>query len=234
MIQICANMPTMRVRNWPIIRANFSEMRAEAVGKVEFIWQPVIYADEWERISQEDKCTLMEEWIIPLIIPKRGRMDRPSRVNRKLHEGICNLNGEDVFVWSISDDNLMPRTILATIANNIGSKQVFVCSQKRGQRTVDHGCFTLTAAPENCKIYYVCGDQFLIHMNLMDDVIRCFVDEGALLERIYRQYPEQFVFMPDIFIPFNALDQRRWDVEPLMELLDSDVMKSMLATRLSG
>ena len=107
-------------------------------------------------------------------------------------------------------------------------KKVIVCSHKRGQRTVFHGHSDLIADPKFVYPSYISGEQYLIHGSLMEryryDPAKGIAADGFMIQKIYQDNPQEFIFLPNYFIPFNALQVGRWDADKLYELTKSEAV----------
>lgn len=201
---------------------------------MDFIWQPVMFNDEWEKFPNGSKLLLDEDWITPLLIDRADQGTRYDQVKYKIDRGAQKWKGADAFMWPLSDDNILPKTCLERIASRMQgqTKKVVVVSHKRGQRTVFHPHFDLIAHYGSMQAGLVSGEQYWLHFSLMPET--CYVNDthflhcGFLMEYMLATYPNEFLFLPDIFVPFNALEPGRWDRDKLIEIIESKEIAAML------
>ena len=231
-------MPTMRWQNWPRVKANLQEARGfgrEALGeKVNLTWMPVVYQDEFRAIEYVESGILFNTpWIHPLVIPAEPGC---NAIARKLNAGLNEMAREWIpdraYFFPGADDDFIPRSFARRFAEaavgfeakNGRAPKVIVCSCDRGQRCPPgaYGLGDLIAAPENMKVTKVTGSQAIIRMDALEGLRYAHHPwaDGILLEQLHMKMPEEFCYIPDFFVPFNALQEGRWDADKLKTLIE--------------
>jgi hypothetical protein len=93
-------------------------------------------------------------------------------------------------------------------------KKIIVGSHKRGSGPGEsgHGTSDLVAEHGGMRIGSVSGEQYLIHASVMRG--RTFLTggcpDGRIIEDLVKEMPDEFHYLPDFWIPFNALEVGRW------------------------
>ena len=107
--------------------------------------------------------------------------------------------------------------------------RVIVFSHKRGQHIPappprDFGTSDLIAAPENMIVGKVSGEQYFVHSSLLEGFRFAHHGccDGQLVQALHEQAPGEFRFVPDYFIPFNALEPGRWEPDELQKVLEAE------------
>jgi hypothetical protein len=222
-------MPTMRHGYWKEVRRHMEQVM-EATPELKLFWMPVIWHEELEKISEEDKAVIFghhaPRWILPVVIHAEPGMDTGEIITRKNNAGneAYERQGFEGWVSWWSDDNLLPRNIGKRMLAH-KDKRVIVFSHKRGQHAVGPIAYEtsdLIAAPENMEVTRVSGEQFFIHTTLIPGwrfpYHQC--GDGLLIKALSRMYPNDFAYEPDFFTPFNAIEPGRWDADKLKECIE--------------
>jgi hypothetical protein len=231
-MNIAIVMPSMRSQNWAQIAADLAAVQSR---QVRVTWLPVIYPREYQAAAVSDREVLYgpaaPRWIQPLVIAEEPGVNHIVRKqNAALDE--LELNHFSGWFFSWNDDNRIPSALgtrLAAQMTGEASPGVIVFSCKRGQRippdvTPERAFAThdLIAAPEHMRVGYVTGEQYAIHTRLLNG--RRFAHhpccDGIMVESLHRQMPQEFRFVPDYFVPFNALEPGRWDSEELNKVIN--------------
>lgn len=225
-------MPSIRWQNWALIKANYEEINRVASGFGMLIWQPIVYVDEYQKIPVEALGLLANtQWIRLLVIARETHAGGLNQCIHKNNTGLQAIKHIDAHVLMSSDDNLLPIDYVKVMAQRGGGKKVIVCSHKRGQRTTFHGHSDLTAEPVKMFPSYVSGEQYIIHNSIMPpgyDANKGLAADGVLIHELYKQRPDDFKFLPNYFIPFNALEKGRWDREKLIACIRSESLVSRI------
>ena len=220
-MNIAIIMPTLRWANWPRVRANLEAARSPAA---QLVWLPVMYHHIRDELTPAQLAPLRADWIHPLVLH-----DEPgvNPIYHKFNAGLNRLAAEDFDGWFYfgADDDLIPAAFGRKFSQG-RPHGVIVASAKRGQRVTDKGYPTtdLVAAPENMRVGCVTAGQALLHLRLLHRRRYRHHDcaDGMMLEVLYKSAPEEFCFLPDFFLPFNALEPGRWDEDKLNELLNAN------------
>ncbi len=237
-MKICINMPTRRHENWPRLIANYTAALHPGVYLLwqpvlyRDEWESfpkealaLIYPDPHVAPGLEIRLTVVER----AAGTEPGKIDVGLCAPHKQNEGLAALEraGFSGWIGHYSDDNLIPRCFCRRWSQGILSwmakiqspdprafAAVLVASHKRGQATgrTGHHTSDLIAAPENMRVGSVSGEQYLVNSEVMRG--RRFVMggccDGVLIEQLHKEMPELFCYLPDFFIPFNALETDRW------------------------
>ena len=96
--------------------------------------------------------------------------------------------------------------------NKIPNKyDVVFVSMKRGDHTTHHGHSTLEAKKENIFCGQVGLEQYIVKGKILNNYrfdIN-YVADGLLAEKLVLY--EDKIFLPDVFVLFNYLEDGRWD-----------------------
>ncbi len=146
-------------------------------------------------------------------------------VTDKTNQGLDHLRriGFVGYTVNASDDNLMPRSWLRRIKEGDGHP-IIVCSHKRGSGRGEsgHDSSDLIAPPGNMRIGRVNGEQVYVHSDVIQ--FRHYGEgnewDAAMVEPLFKERRKNFYYIPDLFLPFNALEAGRWDAEALREVLE--------------
>ncbi len=119
------------------------------------------------------------------------------------------------WVWHIQDDNLVSPWAFRRWSKHIKEhkdKHVLVASHDRGDHPTRHPHTPLLATPNNMHVGGVSLEQYLIHTSIHNGVLYAnnACGDGIIMENMYAESPAEFAFIPDFYIPFNALEPRRW------------------------
>jgi hypothetical protein len=218
-------MPAVRWWLWPLIKANYESAMCEGV-------EPRLVLGVFpNELKAMPSCVVdlirSTKWITiydPEPIPNQGWA---GMIIQKNNGGLGKfLPGFDGYVWTPSDDNLIPKRFFSEFlkAAQTGKKAI-IFSHRRGQRNAASGYGTedLIAAPHNVKCCQISGEQYILHSSLYEG--RRFnvspTADGELIVDVYSKHPEEFHFVPDFFIPFNATEPGRFDNDKLKEILDA-------------
>lgn len=222
-------MPSMRSENWHRVRHSIVETKALAPD-VQVSWMPVVYRSELEKATPEELSALDGSWITTLIISEEPEV---YHAVRKENAAIDFLQGSGFDGWLVvwSDDNLFPRAWANRLVDcDLARPGVIVFSCRRGQRAVappprDFGTGDLIAAPENIRIGGITGEQYVFHSSLVGRLRFAHrqIADGEMVEEFFRRFPDTFRFTPDFFIPFNALEENRWDEAELKRVVEDQV-----------
>lgn len=216
-------MPVMRVECWPKIMANLELGRRLGVTVQ---WCPVLFDREWKNLPIQPRISLQNEKWRMVIVEDLEQFPMTQKNNFALHcleEGIKLGICASGFVFLGSDDNLIPEKVWrAWLEAESSGKKIIVTSCRRGQRTAasGHGTEDLIAASENMDVGKVTGEQFLIHSSLMQgrSLAQGRDHDGILIHQLWMEKPEEFLYLPNVFVPFNALEPDRWDNTALKEM----------------
>lgn len=219
-VKICLNMASMRWKNWPALRMNYE--RAFTPG-VELTWQIVVYKTELAAVGEHELSSVRQPWINILAVDSGNYS---QAVVDKTNQGLDHLRGTGFvgYTVSASDDNLMPRSWLRRIKEGDGHP-VIVCSHKRGsgRGASGHGTSDLIATPTSMRIGRVNGEQVYVHSDVLR--FRHYAEgnagDGVMVETLFKERRKNFYYIPDLFLPFNALEEGRWEAEALREVLDA-------------
>jgi hypothetical protein len=213
-------MATRRWQNWPKVRANIEAARSPAA---EIRWRPVVYEAEWAEIPADYQACLQGDWIDPMVIV-------PTDYNPILHK--CNAalehligSGQDTWCFFGADDNLIPNSLgrKLSAAAEPGVK-VIVSGLQRGQRAIHSGypTFSLHAEPGNMRVCAVSGEQATIHISAFGELrfANSMCADGMMIQSLHERMPGAFRYLPDFYVPFNALEPERWDEDKLRALIE--------------
>lgn len=121
-----------------------------------------------------------------------------NKITRNLNEG---------WIWFLDDDNLVDKQfgrMVGYIIEQYGhGKQAFIFTQKH-----PNGRTRLIASPKNMRLYYVDMAQLLINVDLLKRYRfreNCRTEDGFLIEQIYQEQPDKFMFIDKPLVFFNCL-----------------------------
>ncbi len=218
-ITIC----TPSSRWWNLIHLKHTLQRASIGSGVSLTWLIVFYDTQFPDVPAEVISDLKCPWINILVIPAPTRKLDPCY--HKLNCALDSLAGHDEWFWFIADDNLLPKSCLSKLrgqAENYG-KPAMVASMKRGQVKTWHDKHDLIASRHNVVIGGITGEQYLMKLDFIGktrfDYGRNGCADASFAEDLFREHPKAFHFIPDLFIPFNALEPVRWDFVELEKVL---------------
>lgn len=235
MIDLAIIMATMRAGNWGII---LNHIKAAQGRGARIHWFPVLYPREVKAATPEQRGFLFgfdaPRWIHPIVIAEELGV---NHCLRKQNAALDHLEASGFAGWFVgwSDDNLIPQNIgkrvaMAAQQEADGHKDVIIFSHKRGQRIpaedpkLRYGTSDLIAAPENVRVGCISGEQYFIHTRALNG--RRWPHhpcaDGVLIEQMWRENPGDFVYVPDYFTPFNALEPGRWDEDELRKVIEAE------------
>lgn len=189
-------------------------------------------------------------WIKPLVIAEEPGVNHCVRKQNAALEEL-ERTGFAGWLMTASDDNLLPAGLgrrLVAAGYPIAARAelpraggtavtdrryrppgVIVFSHARGQHIPappprDFGTSDLLAAPENMVVGRVSGEQYFVHASLLRGFRFAHHGccDGELVQALHEQFPAEFCFVPDFFIPFNALEPGRWDEDKLAAALAAE------------
>lgn len=215
-MKIVAVMPTMRWRNWPRIVQCFRSAALECP-EVELVWMPVVTEKEHDRFP---------EWAYDMIFDLRfclsfhtktlvltGDRSEQLQVTQKNNFALSHLRGQNCYIWFGSDDNLVPKSFCRRFREGWPAKIIVGCHKRgSGPGASGHGISDLVAAPASMRIGSVSGEQYIVHASVMEsrDLAAGGCPDGQLMADLIKEMPQEFHFIPDFWIPFNALEAGRW------------------------
>lgn len=143
--------------------------------------------------------------------------------------GLDQVDRNDTWVWMGQDDNVaFPKGVfnhLAETVENYPDALVLVMNHNRGQRQVLHGASPLIARGDQMAVGSVSLEQYLIFQGVAHQQIHRYLNDscgdGEMMARLYARMPAAFHFMTGTWIPFNALEEGRWDPPELVRALES-------------
>lgn len=228
-MKIAVLMATMRWQNWPLIRRNLEDAR-NAGG--DFQWVPAIYPSEWADVPEAARAVLQAAWITPVIIEPSAAGFHPvlHKVNTALDWIGDHANHAATWCFFGADDDLVPKSFGLRLQGAADAEaRAIVTSCARGQRAVLSGYPTwpLIAAPGNMVPCAVTGSQVTVRYDAFAGLrFRPHMQgDGEMIGWLHAKMPGAFRYLPDYYVPFNALEGRgtpgsRWDEDKLAEILN--------------
>jgi hypothetical protein len=112
------------------------------------------------------------------------------------------LSGEDCLVHFLDNDNLIPFEVLDFLRTE-REPSIFMF----GQIWHSNGPKRLNAKPENmhpCKCDLA---QLFVHGSFLKDMVwsSAYENDGQFIEELYKRYPNDFIFVNDVNVWYNAL-----------------------------
>lgn len=251
-MRMLAIMPTMRWRNWPKVmehlRAAALEApaveltfcpvltEAEVSGFPQWAMDMVTHDETWSPMllrplvvndPQHPRAKIADQKIESALYSKWkpvGRDDVPcvKEVMRKNHAAVAGLEDFDGYIWTGSDDNLVPRSFCRRFAEGINKKIIVGCHKRgSGPGASGHGISDLVAEPASMRVGSVSGEQYIIRADVLRGrtLLGSGCPDGQLMADLIAEMPQEFHFIRDFWIPFNALEEGRWrpgEVEKLL------------------
>jgi NADH:ubiquinone oxidoreductase subunit len=113
--------------------------------------------------------------------------------------------GEDVYLHLLDNDNLIPFGVLSWLHELIETNppKIFMF----GQIWDSQGIKRLNAKPENCIPCKCDLAQVFVHGSFLKDITwtNDYHNDGLFIETLYKRYPNDFVFINDVNVWYNAL-----------------------------
>ena len=210
--------PIGRPENMPVVARSLMQAISDPRFDATYTWWWAQFNDE--SLGEKNQGILESNPNIRMVLG-----DRKEGFHDIMH--IFNLTldaiyeqGEPGFVWHIQDDNIVPPWAMAKWCEAIEQhpgKKVYICCQDRGDHAVLHGTSTLHARPEDMVSGRVSLEQYLIEFDTHRDYRypNNACGDGVIMEHFHTKIPEEYVFLPGFYIPFNALEPGRYEAEHL-------------------
>lgn len=113
--------------------------------------------------------------------------------------------GKDVYVHYLDNDNLIPPYVLEMLYRqaDVFKPKIFMF----GQIWHANGIKRLNAKPENCVPCKCDIAQLFVHGSFLKDMTwtNDYHNDGLFIEELYKRYPNDFVFINDVNVYYNAL-----------------------------
>lgn len=113
----------------------------------------------------------------------------------------------EIYVHFLDNDNLIHGSVLAKLAEldyeNDYKPKIFMF----GQIWHANGIKRLNAKPENCVPCKCDIAQLFVHGSFLKDMTwtNDYHNDGIFIEELYKRYPNDFVFINDVNVWYNAL-----------------------------
>ena len=139
--------------------------------------------------------------------PKYLFMDGEAPSGRNVRQHFTDLFADtDNYVHYLDNDNLVPHDVLNVIGKEIiftKRRKIFMFSQIWWA----NGPKRLEAKPENCVPCKCDIAQLFVHGSFLKDMVWTdrYENDGDFIAELYRRYPNDFVFINDVDVWYNAL-----------------------------
>jgi hypothetical protein len=163
------------------------------------IWEFEPIQKQWFK-SYSDIYAL--DWFNIEVIHEQG--EAPS--GRNIRQKYTNLYaGKDVYLHLLDNDNLIPFKVLSYFQYSIevDPPKIYIFSQIWDSQ----GIKRLNAAPENCVPARCDIAQLFVHGSFLKDMVWSadYENDGQFIQELYKRYPNDFVFINDVNVYYNAL-----------------------------
>jgi hypothetical protein len=136
------------------------------------------------------------------VIHEQGEAPSGRNVRQKYTASYA---GENVYLHWLDNDNLIPPYVLSELYArvNIHKHKIFMF----GQIWHANGIKRLNAAPDNCLPARCDIAQLFVHGSFLKDMVWSadYENDGQFIQELYRRYPNDFVFINDVNVWYNAL-----------------------------
>lgn len=159
------------------------------------IWEFVPIQKQWF-----DNNYLSSECFINIeVIHEQGEPPSGRNIRQKYTDIYA---GQNVYIHYLDNDNLVPHDVLDYL-RYVDEKKIFMFSQ------IWHanGIKRLNAKPENCVPCKCDIAQLFVHGSFLKDMTwtNDYHNDGLFIEELYKRYPNDFVFINDVNVWYNAL-----------------------------
>jgi hypothetical protein len=133
------------------------------------------------------------------VIHEQGEAPSGRNVRQKYTDVYA---GSDCYVHFLDNDNLIPTKVFEFLSTYSKSK-IFMF----GQIWHANGIKRLNANPENCVPARCDIAQLFVHGSFLKDMVWSadYENDGQFIEELFKRYPNDFVFINDVNVWYNAL-----------------------------
>ena len=136
------------------------------------------------------------------IIHEQGEAPSGRNVRQKYTDL---LQGFDCYVHFLDIDNLIPYDVMQTFEEETRFEKPKIYMFDQIWHT--NGIKRLNAKPENCVPSRCDIAQLFVHGSFLKDMVWSadYENDGQFIAELYRRYPNDFVFINDVNVWYNAL-----------------------------
>ena len=174
-------------------QVNFNNMKLKIVVPTH-IWEFEPIQKEWLESDFYNPASSIE------VIHEQGEAPSGRNVRQKYTEIFSN---QDVYVHFLDIDNLIPMEVIADLLYLAEEPKIYMFDQ------IWHtnGIKRLNAKAENCLPARCDIAQLFVHGSFLKNMVWSadYENDGQFIAELHRRYPNDFVFVNDVDVWYNAL-----------------------------
>jgi hypothetical protein len=174
-------------------QVNFNNMKLKIVVPTH-IWEFEPIQKEWLESDFYNPASSIE------VIHEQGEAPSGRNVRQKYTEIF---SGQDVYVHFLDIDNLIPKEVIADLLYLAEEPKIYMFDQ------IWHtnGIKRLNAKAENCLPARCDIAQLFVHGSFLKNMVWSadYENDGQFIAELHRRYPNDFVFVNDVDVWYNAL-----------------------------
>jgi hypothetical protein len=167
------------------------------------IWEFEPIQKEWLQMAVSSIPYINEKFYID-IIHEQGEAPSGRNVRQKYTDSLA---GQDCYVHFLDNDNLIPFDVLFAFDDLLNDYKEEPKIFMFGQIWHTNGVKRLNATPENCLPARCDIAQLFVHGSFLKDMVWSadYENDGQFIAELHRRYPNDFVFVNDVNVWYNAL-----------------------------